>query len=426
MNALEGCPIAVVVRSEDHSAQVRIEALRRAGASVCVCAPNRDLWLTLSEGSFDAIAFVAERCDPESLAIYDQLRDSARARGIPLLLVTDAAAFKTAREALVLAAQGDGDGFVHAVADLVAPMRRLRNAEQMERSLREQLRSELSRAERSTRELSELAHELRAMFGAAIGFACNMRDEVAGPLSPDQRTHVLGILDAVHRANRLLEKSAAEAAALQGQPSVAPASAPPRAQRSVVQLARIVSEAVALFEGVARRKAIRLRCVCDDTVCIWGDALKLKQVVANLVVNALKYTQDGGEVSVQIGWSSPAGTGHLQARRAAELVVADTGPGIAVAYRERIFERGFRIDQHSEVEGHGIGLALVREIVLQHAGSISVEGELGAGAVFRVSLPQDRRQRARGTASSESDAAFAAVSLVSLLPSAAANGGRAE
>jgi signal transduction histidine kinase len=425
MNALEGCPIAVVVRSEDHSAQARIEALRSAGASVCLCAPNRDLWLTLSEGSFDALVLVSERYDPEALAIYDQLRENARARGIPLLLVSDAAGFKE-RDALLLATQGDHAGFVSTVTDLVAPLRRLRSAEQIERMLREQLRSEVARSERSTRDLSELAHELRAMFGAAIGFACNMRDEIAGPLLPDQRTHVMGILDAVHRANRLLEKSTSEASSYAQPPSVAPASAPPRAQRTVVQLARIVSEAVALFEGVARRKAIRLRCECDETVCIWGDALKLKQVVANLLVNALKYTQDGGNVSVRIGWSNPAGVGHVLARRAAELVVTDTGPGIGVAYRERIFERGFRIDQSSAVEGHGIGLALVREIVLQHGGSIGVEGEPGVGAVFRVSLPQDRRQRARGGVSGESDAAFPAVSLVSLAPSAVANGGRGE
>jgi signal transduction histidine kinase len=425
MNALEGCPIAVVVRSEDPSAQVRIEALRRAGAAVCVCAPNRDLWLTLSEGLFDAIVLLSERSDPESLAMHDQLRENARTRGVPLL-VTGTAGPTTAHHPLVLAGQSELEAFVSAVADLVIPIRRLRSAEQLERTLREQLRTELVRSARGARELSELGHELRAMFGAAIGFACNLRDGAAGPLLPDQRSHVMGILDAVHRANRLLEKSASEAPSSLGEPSMAPASAPPRAQRTVVQLARIASEAVALFEGVARRKAIRVRCTCDETVSIWGDALKLKQVVANLLVNALKYTHEGGEVSVQIGWSNPPGVGHVHARRAAELVVTDTGPGIAPVHRERIFERGFRIDQSSSVEGQGIGLALVREIVLQHGGSIGVEGEHGAGAVFRVSLPQDRRHRARSGALGESDTAFAAVSLVSLVPSAAANGGHSE
>ena len=406
MTALEGCQIAVVVRSDETAAHSYIDALQVAGASVRACAPTRDLWSTLSDVTFDALLLLSEHRESEVLAVYDQLRPYARTRGTPVLFVTGPG--EAMRDAIVLTGPLQPDALIDFVAELVAPVRRLRLAEQLERSLREQLRAEAVHGESRVQAHADLAHELRAVFGAALGFACNMRDEATGPLSNDQRAHVMGIIDALQRAQALLDKRPSKPAQRPNPTSLTPASAPPRAQRSLVQLSHVAAEAAALFDGVARHKSIRVRLLCDETVCVWGDALKLKQVVSNLLVNALKYTQQGGEVSVQIRWSSPSGANHVNARRAGEIVVSDNGPGIAPEYHERIFERGFRVEPNSSVDGQGIGLALVREIVLQHGGSVEVDATVSSGAQFRVSLPQDRRQRGRSSA--ESDANFQAVS----------------
>jgi signal transduction histidine kinase len=395
MKELDASQIALVAPSGEGVARERIDLLRGAGAVVRVCEPSQDLWSALSEVAFDLILILTEPDATASLALYDHLKRDARTRAIPALLVTAQLTRAAERGALALSTDVTGDALIRAVCDAIVPLRRLREAEQQERSLREQLRSETTRATVSGQQLADLAHELRATLDAMLGFACNLRDELPGPMLPDQKTHVAGIIKAVERATKLLDKARSPSLMAMPRVSVAPASAPPRGQRTLVHIGRIALEVAALFEAVAMRKSLRLPCACDDSVCVWGDALKLKQVLTNLVVNALKYTPDGGEVSISVRWSSPSEGGGVEARRAAEIIVADTGPGIAPEHRQRIFERGFRIEPRTAVPGEGIGLSVVKELVTQHGGTITVEGELGTGAVFKVSLPQDRRQRAR-------------------------------
>ena len=91
----------------------------------------------------------------------------------------------------------------------------------------------------------------------------------------------------------------------------------------------------------------------------------------------------------------------VQARRSALIAVSDTGPGIAPELRPQIWKRGFRASQHAQqVEGEGIGLSVVREVVQHHGGEIEVSAAQGGGALFTVTLPQDRRQRARDSTTS--------------------------
>jgi signal transduction histidine kinase len=390
---LRSSQIAIAAPRGKAAAQARVDALRRAGAAVRFCVLSQNLWSALTEASFDLVVVLAERGDGESIAICGQLRADPRTRSVPVLLVADAPPGTTPRGAAMLSEQVDDRTLVDVATDLIMPMRRLREAELRERQAQGELRAELGRAEQSAKQLLDLGHELRSMLGAIMGFACNMRDEVAGPLSSDQRSHVVGILDAIERAAKLLD---AQPALLMpsARPSAAPAPAPPRAQRTMVHLSRIAAEVAGLFAGVASRKAMQIRCDCDDSVCVWGDSLQLKQVLTNLVVNALKYTPAGGHVTILVGWSRPSSAGSVRSRRAAEIVVHDSGPGIPLAYRERIFERGFRIDQQAQVAGDGIGLAVVFDLVTQHGGSVRVEGAPDEGAFFKVSLPQDRRQRA--------------------------------
>ena len=405
MKPLDGCKIALACAAGTGVAPERVQLLQRAGAAVSCCTISQDLWSTLSEGGIDLVVVLGEQPDPpaevprgaaatSARALLDQLRSDPRTAAIPSLLFAVPSA---GTSALQLDATVDDEGFVRSLQELAAPQRRLRDAADLERALREQLARELARHEHHEQERSELHHELRAMLNAGLGFASNMRDELTGPLSSDQRKHVAGVIDAVDRANKLIDKNSARFTP--SRPVLmapTPASAPPRAQRTLVQLARVAGEVCALFEAVAGRKSTRLKLDCDDSVCVWGDALKLKQVLTNLVVNAIKYCPDRSHVTVHVGWTEAAGSQSLFGRRAAEMAVIDDGPGIAADQRERIFARGYRIDRHSEVPGEGIGLAVVKEIVAQHAGAIRVEGELGRGAVFRIWLPQDRRQRARG------------------------------
>ena len=113
------------------------------------------------------------------------------------------------------------------------------------------------------------------------------------------------------------------------------------------------------------------------------DAEKLEQVIGNLLSNALKFTPEGGKVCVAVRRATHEGA------PAAEIAVKDTGPGIAKKDLERIFDRFEQVDGSvtRAHEGAGIGLALARELVELHGGTISAESELGFGSTFTVRLP---------------------------------------
>jgi signal transduction histidine kinase len=169
----------------------------------------------------------------------------------------------------------------------------------------------------------------------------------------------------------------------------------------LIPLARLTREVVSLFDAVVTRKGLTVRDELDETVHLWGDAPKLKQVVTNLLVNALRYTPAPGRIRVRVAWTSPVEGEGPEARRQALLEVSDTGPGVARDERELIFERGYRARATRDIKGEGIGLSVVKEIVALHGGTIEVGGEVGEGAVFRVDLPQDRRQRALDASAGE-------------------------
>ena len=108
--------------------------------------------------------------------------------------------------------------------------------------------------------------------------------------------------------------------------------------------------------------------------------MPIKQVITNLVDNAIRYNRPQGTVRV---------SAHIEGPNAI-LEVADTGTGISQAEQQRIFDRFYRVDKsRSRAQGgSGLGLAIVKKIVEEHGGAISVESEPGKGSTFRVSLPR--------------------------------------
>lgn len=122
---------------------------------------------------------------------------------------------------------------------------------------------------------------------------------------------------------------------------------------------------------------------CDGQAVVMGDADRLKQMMLNLVDNAIKYTPDGGSVTIDL-----ALVNHTQAR----ITVTDTGTGIPPEDLPHIFERFYRVDKsRSRAQGGaGLGLAIVKSIVEAHGGSITAHSEAGKGTSFEVILPTYR------------------------------------
>jgi two-component system phosphate regulon sensor histidine kinase PhoR len=127
-------------------------------------------------------------------------------------------------------------------------------------------------------------------------------------------------------------------------------------------------------------KRLTLRCECAEQVpAVRGDARRLREVLQNLLDNAVRYTPEGGRVSIH----ASAADGMV------EIAVEDTGIGIPQGDQERIFERFYRVDaaRSREVGGTGLGLSIARHLVEAHGGRIEVQSEVGKGSTFRVVLP---------------------------------------
>ena len=145
-----------------------------------------------------------------------------------------------------------------------------------------------------------------------------------------------------------------------------------------IAIAALVEEVLADLEPLAQEKGINLIEKCDKVLLMGSDIL-IYRLVYNLVENAIKYNYSGGTVTVTA----------TQQNSQLHLTVEDTGNGIPEELKERIFEPFFRLDKSRsrELGGVGLGLALVREIVRVHNGSIFVKNNVNSGTTFEVIFP---------------------------------------
>ena len=241
---------------------------------------------------------------------------------------------------------------------------------------REEVRAERAwseRLERSRRELmANLAHDLRTPVASVQGHAAALLEMDGVDPSGEQARRYLSIIsrEAGHLGGLiedLLVLSRGDAVGLRIE--VRPTD--------VGQTAREVHAALA---PVARRdRRIALTCeVAERVPRALADPARLRQVLMNLVRNAITYTPEGGIATVEVG---PNGTDRVA------VVVSDTGVGIAPEDQERIFERAFRSGSSpARVRGFGLGLAIVRDLVHAMDGTVSVQSEPGKGSRFIIVL----------------------------------------
>jgi two-component system sensor histidine kinase TctE len=213
--------------------------------------------------------------------------------------------------------------------------------------------------------VSNAAHQLRtplALISTQASFAAretdnNRRDEALTALRSSTR-------QVTRLASQLLTLSRAE-----------PGSRRPR--NDTIDLAETARRVLETLAEEALRRNIDLGLEADETaVHIEGDGTMLREMLVNLVDNALRYTQASGRVTVGVGRDGDT----------ALLWVEDNGPGIPEAERAQVFERFYRIIG-TEPEGSGLGLAIVREVVDGAGGSVTLGEATGGGLLVRVRLP---------------------------------------
>lgn len=220
-------------------------------------------------------------------------------------------------------------------------------------------------------QLADLAHELRTPLSSVIGLAAVLAKGVHGPLTDKQSQYVAQI-EAGGRhllalVSRVLDLARADAGTLP-------------AQREAVDVADLVDQSAAMMREVALGKGVVLRSGADPGLPpIDADPLLVKQVLLNLLANAVAFTEPGQRVGVY-------------ARRDAGLVavdVWDSGIGIAAEDLERVFEPFVQVDSSlsRRREGTGLGLPLSRRLTEAHGGRLTVRSALGFGSVFTATFP---------------------------------------
>jgi signal transduction histidine kinase len=248
-------------------------------------------------------------------------------------------------------------------------------------------RAALSRAMRSKAILVRgLTHDLKNPLGAAYGYAELLEDEIVGPLAPEQREmlgRIRGLVTlSVTTVDDLLDLYREDSSGLQ-------------LHFLPTDVAQIVSDVITDFQAEAHQSGLELEAASRSLlrsdeeqsastapVLARTDPARVRQILGNLVSNAIKYTPRGGHV-----WLSMRRSNKPEPRIAID--VRDTGPGIPPADQERIFEEFFRLPSSREIAGTGVGLAISRRFARLLGGELTVTDWFEGGSVFTLWLPAE-------------------------------------
>jgi two-component system cell cycle sensor histidine kinase PleC len=236
-----------------------------------------------------------------------------------------------------------------------------------------ELAAELKRTAQVKSEfLANMSHELRTPLNSIIGFSEVLFDETFGPLDEKQKKYVNNVLTSGKHLllliNQILDMAKVEA----GKMKLVLSSVPLKSLLNDISLL--------LADMVSKKKIEFLLEIAEDLPNIEADDLKVKEIMYNLLSNAVKFTPEGGKIGMRA----------KKADAEIEIVVWDSGAGIALENMKKIFEGFFRVDTpYSRVtEGTGLGLPLSKKLVELHGGNLSVESEgLNKGTVVKFTLP---------------------------------------
>ena len=309
------------------------------------------------------------------------------------LAFTDGHAAPVTRWVSVMAVIAGSGGIVRW---LLAAVRRLLVAEHQSRADAEASHARMAELNAAKSEfLGRMSHELRTPLNAILGFAGLLGRESAGRLTERQARNVGDIADAGRHLLDLVDDVLDLSRVEEGRAAV-------ELELEVLDVGRVVEDAASMMRERALRRGLELTVtVGPDVTPITGDGRKVRQILLNLLANAIANTPTGG-VDVQV---------HAAAG-AVFVAVQDTGIGIAPADQERIFGR-FEQAPGSE-GGTGIGLALARRFVELHGGRIWLQSAPGTGSTFTFALPVAAQAPAPVPPTNEPEPASTAISQTGL------------
>lgn len=245
--------------------------------------------------------------------------------------------------------------------------------------------------------LAIMSHELRTPLTAVIGFSELLMEEVMGELNAEQKEYLKEVVNnsdhLLHLINSILDLSKVESGKM-------PLVIEP------FDLVRLAKEVKSSLQPLLKKKGLKLELYIPDEIpLIEADERKIKQIFLNLISNAIKFTNEGGKVSLQIYYSAYTKGPWLYPKTIHQedltggyfkIVVEDTGIGIREKDLEKIFEPFSQVDSSytRKYQGTGLGLALTKQFVEMHGGIIWAESEMQQGSRFTVILPANSHELA--------------------------------
>jgi signal transduction histidine kinase len=293
----------------------------------------------------------------------------AAALTVPALMLTRAVVAKSL-DAGVLAV-ASAALFVLVLMRMAGLMHRHAEAVQREADRTAELASAEQSAKAKDQFVSQVSHELRTPLTSIRGFLAILLDDDAHAVSGTDRDEYLAVIDRnAGRLLRLVEDLLFVARMDEGRFVL---------DKTEFDLVEVLAEAVEAARPLADKRQIELRDQSESKLRLLGDRDRVTQVIDNLLSNALKFTPEGGEVTVDIARSN----GN------ARLVVADTGVGMRPDEIGQLFERFYRTDAATAqaVQGSGLGLSICKAIVEAHGGAITADSRIGLGTTLTIELP---------------------------------------
>lgn len=279
--------------------------------------------------------------------------------------------------------------FVATCGNLIQGYRLERRRRATEERLH-QTNEELARATQMKDEfLANMSHELRTPLNAILGMAEGLQEQIFGSINDRQLralltiehsgTHLLALI------NDILDVAKIESGQIEL--DLAP-----------VAIAPLCRSSLAFVKQQALKKHISLETqIADGLPPLWGDERRLRQVLINLLANAVKFTPKGGRIRLSVTALAPGEAAEKRLR----IAVTDTGIGIAPEHTPTLFQPFIQIDStlNRQYQGTGLGLALVKRLVELHGGQVGLTSQPGEGSCFTVDLPaaaQDTIHPAQG------------------------------
>jgi len=224
-----------------------------------------------------------------------------------------------------------------------------------------------------SRFLTRVGHELRTPLNAMLGFAQLMIDEGDAADAALRGARLRHITSAGRHLQALID-DVMDLSRLEGGEF--------QLQLSPVAVAEVAQEVRVLTEGLALARSVSVHLELAPSLWVQADATRLRQVLLNLVSNAIKYNREGGAVTVRTRLAEPPQDGVV-------LEVCDTGAGMAAEQLQQLFQPFNRLGaERTAVEGTGVGLAIVKALTERMGGEVAVDSRVGQGTTFRVRLQQ--------------------------------------